>query len=330
MEDKRVLIYQLFFIIYFIIHSITTSLIIWCSNFWKILYYINLILFIHVSFYLIIYVHYAFKFKPLFLINHRKCYNNLHYLFNQAQDIIMLLFSFFKIIIFLNERNYQKYIKNCPFTFNIDLLSFNESIYGNRICELYNINTNSRYKYQYICSYNAFEDFKGDKTKDGFDKVTCVPKLTNIIGNDVIRSFTEVYGNKNKNNSNLYYCGRIDEPLKDEYIKDEYCNKENYHNKLINLLSVIFEFLYYLQNKLFRILEKEIVDRNARIQELRRAIESQYKDDDCETEYDDSNENNILFIEEEDRNIILENHTVYNTSSNIKDYIGNKEKLKLD
>lgn len=278
-----------------------------------------------------IYIHFAFKFKLLFLIKHKKCYTNLHYFFNKAQDTIMLLFSFFRIIEFFNENNYQKFIKNCPFTFDIDLLSFNESIYGNRICELYNINTNSRYKYQYICSYNASEDFNSDKTKDGFDKVTCVPKLTNITGNDVIKSFTEVYGKKNKNDSSLFYCSRIDVPIKDECIKDEYCNKENNYNSLLSFLPIIFQFLYLFHNELFKILEKEITDRIINmLQELRRAIESLYKDDDCETEYDDSNDNNILFVEEEDTNIILENHTVYNTSSNIKDYIENEEKLKLD
>ena len=51
---------------------------------------------------------------------------------------------------------------------------------------------------------------------------------------------------------------------------------------------------------------------------------------DEDTEDDASNSNNVSFNEEDDKNIIIEDHTVYNIDTNIKDYIENKEKEKID
>ena len=62
---------------------------------------------------------------------------------------------------------------------------------------------------------------------------------------------------------------------------------------------------------------------------LREYINRVLDKDDNDTEYDESNSNNVSFNEEEDQNIILENHIVYSIDINIKDYyIENKEKLK--
>ena len=69
---------------------------------------------------------------------------------------------------------------------------------------------NSRYKYQYICSYNVSENFENDKTKDGFDKISCIPKINDINGNEIIIKFNKIYNNRDKNDSDLFYCSRIE------------------------------------------------------------------------------------------------------------------------
>ena len=51
------------------------------------------------------------------------------------------------IILGVNLSKFSNYWINCPFTINE---SFSNYHYKRR-CELYNINENSRYKYQYIC-----------------------------------------------------------------------------------------------------------------------------------------------------------------------------------
>ena len=60
---------------------------------------------------------------------------------------------------------------------------------------------------------------------------------------------------------------------------------------------------------------------------LRQHINEIFDNEDCDTDDDDSN--NISFDEEENKNIIIENHLVYNVSVNIKNYFKKEEKEKL-
>ena len=186
---------------------------------------------------------------------------------------------------------------------------------------------NSRYKYQYICSYNASENFENDKTKDGFDKIICIPKINDINGNEIIIKFNKIYNDKNKNDSDLFYCSRIDKPEKDEYIKEKFCNMENNLPSIINyLFDFLFIFYYadhFLSKRLYKDLAKNII-------EVVRYINSLHDKEESDTEYDESNSNNSSFNEEETTNIILENHTVSNVDVNIKDYIEKEEKRKLE
>ena len=197
MGKIRTFFYQLFFIIYILTYGLISILTIWSSKLLKSLFYTCFISLILFSIYLIIYSFLAFKIKLLFIINHYKIFKYTYSFFENTQDILFFLLTCLSIIDNLNINNYEKYIKNCPFTFNSDLIFFNESIYEKRRCELYNINLNSRYKYQYICSYNASENFKNYKTKDGFEQIICIPKI-NIIDNEIIEKFNKICNNKKK------------------------------------------------------------------------------------------------------------------------------------
>ena len=152
-------------------------------------------------------------------------------------------------------------MKNCPFTLSQELTKYNETLYGKRRCELYNINKNSRYKYQYICSYNASKGFKNDKTKDGLNTILCVNKTENIEGNNIINIFNQVFNNEENDMNELFYCSRIDEPKKDEYIKDEYCNEENDSYSSVQLLVIVFDFISFLHSSLITALAKDIINK---------------------------------------------------------------------
>ena len=322
--------YRLIFIIYILGYALLSILTVWSSKLWKYLFniwFISLILF---SIYLILYSLLAFKIKLLFIFNHYKWFKYTYILFKDSDDILLFLLNCQNLIDKLNEINYGKYIDNCPFTFNSDLILFNESIYEKRRCELYNINLNSRYKYQYICSYNASENFENDKTKDGFEQIICIPKINNIYDNKIIAKFNNIYENKEKNESNLFYCSRIDKPKKNEYIEEKYCNMKSKFPTMKIVLSFLLIFLYFLHHILFKILSEDLsIKFNNMLEVLREYINRVLDKDDNDTEYDESNSNNVSFNEEEDQNIILENHIVYSIDINIKDYyIENKEKLK--
>ena len=62
--------------------------------------------------------------------------------------------------------------------------------------------------------------------------------------------------------------------------------------------------------------------------EIRQQINMQFGDDD--TEYDESNSNNVSFNEDEDKNIIVEGHNVYDVDINIKDYMESNGKQKIE
>ena len=330
MGDKGKFLYKIIFVIYFLFDIYLIKFIIWTSNLYKTLFYIRFILLSIYGIYSIMYLFLAERFNINFLVNHKYFYTYGHWIFSKAHFIIGLLFCSSRIINSFNEINYNKYIINCPFTFNSNITTFNESIYGKRRCELYNINLNSRYKYQYICTYNASEDFIKDKTKDGFDKILCISKINNIEQNDIIKKFNKVFENRD-NKTDFFYCSRTDEPKKNEYIKDEYCNKENnnFYYSLIQWLFFLYDLINLFHTELNSDLAQEIGNRtNNMINGFRQQLDRYFGDED--TECDDSNSNNVSFNEEEDENIIIEDHTVYNVDTNIKDCIENNEKEKID
>jgi len=315
-------IYQLIFIIYIIILGLISMHNIYTSKLLKSMFYINIILACLFSIYDIIYIIFAQNIKILFYLKN---------VFSYSLVIIFILNNFIIFINGFNRINYGSYIKNCPFTFNTNITTFNQSIYGKRICELYNINNNSRYKYQYICSYNASKDFKYDKTKDGFNKIVCISKIHNIDGNDIIREFNLVYNNKDKNESNLFYCSRIDEPKKDDYIKEEVCSNENKFKSIIEYLLLLIDIIRLCHNQFHKILDKELSNREQNMLDILRIYNNaRFGNEDSDTEYDESNSNNISFDEEEDKNIIIENHIVHNINVNIKNFLVKEEKEKLE
>ena len=56
----------------------------------------------------------------------------------------------------------SNYLQECPFLFKSELIPHKILDYEKRRCELYNIYNNSRYKYQYICSYDVAKDFEAN------------------------------------------------------------------------------------------------------------------------------------------------------------------------
>ena len=331
MGKIQIFLYQLFFIIYLIVYGFISIYTIWTSTLWKALFYICFILLIIISIYAIINIFLAFNLKPLFIINHLTCFKYMISSFKIVQVILIIVLSSLKIINSFNNDNYEIYTKNCPFTFHSVLKSFNESIYEKKRCELYNINMNSRYKYQYICSYNASKIFENDKTKDGFDKIICIPKINDIDDNENIIRFNKIYKHKDKNDSDLFYCSRIDKPEKDEYIKEKYCNIEI---KIPTIIFYLFSFIHFfnsLHQFIFSNLNDALSNRTHNIVEgVRQVINILHDKEDCDTEYDESSPNNVSFNEEEDKNIIFENHIISDVTINIKDFIENEGKPKLD
>ena len=319
----------LLFIFYIITHILDFYYTIWTSNLWLFLYSSCFIFLIITIINIIMYILFSFNINGI--IYHPNYFNLACWFIGKGSDIFSLILSVIKIIKMLNGSNYDNFIKNCPFSLSTELKFFNQSFYEKRRCELYNINMNSRYKYQYICSYNASESFKNDKMKDGLDKIICISKEHNIDNNEIIAKFSEIYECNDKNYFNLFYCSRIDKPEKDKYIREEICNNEKKVPYFVDIFFSLLDIIQFILNKLLKRIKKESYHRALNMmRNLERQLNDLLDQVDKDTECDESNSNNVSFNEEEDENIIIENHIVYNVDFNIKDFIKNEEKQKLD
>ena len=205
---------------------------------------------------------YCYIIISIILMNKLKC-------FSKVTPFIILIF-FISIIVgnfvfAINFSFYTKYKIICPFTLkDIDMKSHIE-----KRCEFYNKNLNSRYSYQYICSYNPIDDFKKlilDKTEydpqNKLDLIKCVI-VTNILdNNDVVFEFSEEYSDIDK-----YYCSTVFEPKKNNYINYNECHKEKNSIYVSALLFNSFQLIFMLIYCYFcRKLENDnniIIDRNS-------------------------------------------------------------------
>ena len=144
--DKWRIIFWILGIISFIFNILTAIFTIWTHVSLQILFYISFfalyifILLIEIS----IYDKYMKNLK--YKIEKHYC---LTYL------IFLLLMFYFYFILLINLEKYKYFILDCPFY--LDKLDYDLNF--DRRCEIYDINYNSRYSYQYICSYDSSIDF---------------------------------------------------------------------------------------------------------------------------------------------------------------------------
>ena len=221
--------------IFILIYYIWTSLAI------KILYYIFF------SFLFLCYIYSVF----LEILFNKSCLRNIRDRVYKKKSIIIfgvifLFLSFSQFIVLsTNNENYKKYLKNCPYTISdLDL-----NLHLEKRFDLYNINNNSRYSYQYICSYNSSKDFKyqEDQINDRKPKllekeikpgnVICLKVESLIKNNSIINLFNNEYTNSDK-----YYCSRTNKPEDFTYAHHKDCN-----NKTKKIIIIILYTINYLQ-----------------------------------------------------------------------------------
>ena len=316
-------IYILLIIIELLLYTIAIIISILSSKLIKILFYINLTLLFFTAIYPLIII-------CIFFISKKKLFNSKVYKFLIPSNVVLnaMLYFSIEIIHFYNYQGFSTFINNCPFTLTSDLYSNNSSHFEKKRCELYNIYNNSRYKYQYICSYNPYDDLKDEKTKDGLQKIQCVPKVNDINNFEIIDQFTQIY--QDMNISQLFYCNLVEMPIKNDFIPEKDCNnKVPLHNKfnflfqISSMIATIFKNLYKdLMVHMIKRIEYEIL---IEIQNYLRKEE-----DNCSTDNDESNSNNASFIEEDEINVIVENNSVHNIDMNITDLVENEQKEKQD
>ena len=109
---------------------------------------------------------------------------------------------------------------------------------------------NSRYLYQYICSYDSSKDFNvkkeiNYKNKNKKENIICLPYKNIIKDNKIIEPFNNEY-----NNSKKYYCSRTNKPADYNYAKLEDCNNKikiafSFFFLVITIIQGIYLKIYY-------------------------------------------------------------------------------------
>ena len=267
--------------------------------------------------------------------------------------IIFFIIILFELIILSFMADYNsEYWKNCPFT-----ISEHYKLHSKRRCELYNLNSNSRFSNQYICSYNPDDDFKYEYKRSGKhshkvpkklrkkiepDYVRCVMVKNLIPNNNIITLFNNEYENIDK-----YYCSRTNKPKKNSLINDKDCNNKVKHVFMyilygFNFLKFFFivsyviylpkiDYYIYKSNRNNIIinnnrnynnnLNNNINDNNNNNYINKNGINSTKGSEDI-----NKNDNNVIgFNNNETKNIIIDNKEEIHLENNIREYPYNNE-----
>ena len=140
------------------------------------------------------------------------------------------------IIITINFTKFKKYWKNCPFVIS----DLDYSLHIRRRCDLYSVNNNSRYSYQYICSYNPSKDFKNNLSKKVEpDNIICIKSYKIIEDNTLIDSFINEY-----KKDGIYYCARTNMPKDYSFAKHKDCNDSKYRYMLAFIILTYLRILF--------------------------------------------------------------------------------------
>ena len=255
-------------------------------------------------------------------------------MYKEANIIIFLLIFFVlslcgSFILETNDEKYRKYLKNCPYT--ISDLELN--LHLERRCDLYNINNNSRYSYQYICSYNSAKEFKYKENqidnkkvpkklekKIKSDYVICLKVESLIENNSIVNLFSQEYANSDK-----YYCSRTNKPNDFIYIEHKDCNNKTKKNYIF-----IFNLIYFLQAFYILIYMKYIsVRRDSLYRNMRHFHRFDNPNDKTKESENSIGINN--FRKENTINIIIENKKIFPIKSDIKNcFTINKSNIKIN
>ena len=112
-------------------------------------------------------------------------------------------------------------------------------------CLLYNINHNSRYSFQYICSYDPSNELKKlELNKDEFEtsnKLDIVRCLTvnNKLSENMVSEFINEY-----NDTNNYYCSLVYQPKYNNFVNFKECDKNRSKVNYSFLFLLYFQIIY--------------------------------------------------------------------------------------
>ena len=229
-----------------------------------------------------------------------------------------VFFIFEILILYINSLKFTEYFINCPYLFK----DLNNKSSLERRCELYDINSNSRYHYQYVCSYDSSKDFIIKlKRKIQTNCIICVRLHNIIMTNDILANLNE------ENNYYKYYCHRTDKPIAYSFDKtNKYCKRKVNTFQWISIFLVYIRIIYFFI--IIRILKKMAINQNIReINNLLRFLSLHLNNNNNintsnstkVTENEQQNRNNEEFVRNNTRNVVIENNQEFSINYDIGD-----------
>ena len=239
---------------------------------------------------------------------------------NIAINLIFFIFIILQLIVItINYRKAGRYWKNCPYIIN----GLEYDLHLRRRCELYNININSRYLYQYICSYDSSKEFKSKLSKEILpDKVVCIPFNNLIDNNDIVKSFENEYRNEKK-----YYCSRTNIPEEYSFAKPKDCNGKKKYMIAFLTLSYLRILVYIIYSYCFIYIGSNIDD-NGNIIDHRNIFSLNISRN--STIESDTPKRNKYFKRQKTINIIIENKKEYIVKTNIQEITKNNQNHRIN
>ncbi len=296
-------------ILFFIIDILILSLSTWITKTIKIIFCI------YFAFSCLRFIHFC----TLFVLNcNNKCEKLLDKMFT-IYGILYFIFILFWIlvigIITANFTKYKTFWKNCPYI--IKDLEYNLHI--KKRCELYNINNNSRYAFQYICSYDSSKDFKNTINSEIEDNnVICIP-YNNIINNNIIDKFINEYKEEE-----IFICSRTNIP-KYEYANDKDCSEKKSKYMYSFLVLVYLRFIILFSPILSTCFYDEDMRRNNLL--FGDVFDISRKS----TNVSEKSNRDEIFVKQKTQNIIIENKEIFVINTNIKNVESSKNiKIELN
>ena len=246
------LFHLIVFALIIILHFIVYKKLFWIINIYDNMYLYGTIFFILLFLYPII---------PLtFILLHRFKSTNLKRfkIITFVIGIICILLGFyFCIVIWINTAKSLDFNKECPFNYSLESLekiftnylgkdySYNDDELDskciNKRCILFNENQENKYPYQYLCNYDATENFKNKKNKiytrtTPSNKLYSTDNLVECVLQETISDYDNI-GNKKVlseyfeicyNTIDFYNCSRFYEPKKYSISDNDVCPDSQY------------------------------------------------------------------------------------------------------
>lgn len=242
-------------LIFFLVNIFTLIFTVWMTKALLILFYISFCLISIFYIYFGTFLHFEISLN----IN---CLKTLGEKLKKRKMFALLIFGilavFQFIILFVDVVKFLKFWKNCPFF--LDDLDY--SLHLNRRCQLYDINNNTRYSYQYICSYDPTKDFASASTKEKLkeeikpESITCIEAKKLIPFYEEIKLFYKEYQKEKK-----YYCSRTDKPEVYSFVKNTECKKVKYSFMLVFYLFQMFQIYYAIVYLKYLLYERRVARR---------------------------------------------------------------------